>query len=79
MATCGATHYNECERVMSNESIVATLHAHGVRAYYSESEGRVLAYEEATQRLADGSGWTDASAWIPAPTTIHALASWLGY
>lgn len=75
--TCHVAHHNECTKVMSNESILATLHHHGVRAYVFD--GVVLCYEEATRRNPDTGIVENASAWITAPTTICDVAAWLGY
>lgn len=74
--TCNTAHHGECDRVMSLESVEATLHYHGVSAYIS-AEGIVWAFEAAT-RTVDGVV-SDASEWIAAPRKIHALADWLGY
>jgi len=62
---------------MNAANIQATLDSHGVRSHVDQA-GRVWAFEEATVKGHDGVV-RDASDWIPAPTTVHALAAWLGY
>lgn len=74
-APCNVRHYGECDREYGNSNIRFTLNQHDVM-HFTE-KGIVYVYESAT--VTKNGVTEDASEWIPAPTTIHALAEWLGY
>lgn len=75
---CLVTHVGGCADTMSAESILMTVEAHGVLAY-TTVENVVYVFESATIVDPTTRESRDASEWIKAPTTIHALAAWLGY
>ena len=77
--TCPAPHHGDCDTVLSAESVIATLEAHGVAALLHPVTRVVEAWEPATIIPLDGGPVRDASAWVPVPSDVHGLAVWLGY
>jgi hypothetical protein len=76
---CHVPHHGDCDRVLSPESVIATLEAHGFAALLHPITRVVEAFEPATIIPLDGGPVRDASCWVPVPTGVHALADWLGY
>lgn len=77
MRECHVPHHGPCDAVLSDDTVVATLKAHGFDARLVHTG--VEAFEPATIISLTGGGVTDASAWVAVPSGVHGLAEWLGY
>jgi hypothetical protein len=76
---CPARHVGPCDAVLSPETVISTLESHGFAALLHPVTRVVEAFEPATIIPLDGGPVRDASAWVPVPRGVHALAEWLGY
>jgi hypothetical protein len=74
---CHVPHHGDCDAVLSDATVVATLEAHGFEAKIVHTG--VEAFEPATIIPFDGGPVRDASAWVAVPSGVHGLAEWLGY